>query len=245
MTLNDIFTQLAHGELSQVILGNDGNSLLSVPEDRRKQVASHIQLGLTALYTRFRLREGSLLVRVTPDVRAYILSADYATSNTESEVLTENRYIQDSVAAPFQNDLLKVERVYARSSVGHFNELDANKPDNPSAVTLTEFNSLVLPDTLKTDLLKVIYRGDHPPFDVHRVIPAPQLISVYIPPSYLQALLYFVASRALNPVGMVAEFHEGNGYMQKFEVECARLEQLNYSLDQEHGDGRFERNGWV
>jgi len=111
MTLNDIFTQLAHGELSQVILGNDGSSLLSAAEGRRKQVASHIQLGLTVLYTRFRLREGSLLVRVTPDVRAYILSADYATSNTESEVPTENRYIQDFVAVPFQNDLLKVERV--------------------------------------------------------------------------------------------------------------------------------------
>jgi hypothetical protein len=48
----------------------------------------------------------------------------------------------------------------------------------------------------------------------------------------MQALMYFVASRAHNPAGMSNEFHAGNTWYAKYEGECMRLKLENYEIDQ-------------
>ena len=66
-----------------------------------------------------------------------------------------------------------------------------------------------------------------------------------LPDAYLEALLYFVASRINNPIGMTNEFHAGNSYAAKYEQECARLEMLNLEVDQGYQNTRLRAGGWV
>ena len=64
-------------------------------------------------------------------------------------------------------------------------------------------------------------------------------------PIYLEALLMFVASRIMNPVGMSAEFHDGNNYAAKYEMACKKLEDQNVRLDKVTNNDRITRNGWA
>lgn len=237
MTLDDIFTQLAHGELSQLVLGNDGSGELGIPKERRLAVASSVSLGLTELHKRFLLREGVLNIQVDPEKRAYLLDPLFAESNTRSK---HAKYILDA-ATPFQDDLMKLERIYDSAGI----ELAWDEVDNPDAIMTMAYNSIVLPDTLVTESLKIVYRQDHPKFDKTYVKALPSKVPVELPPAFLSALLLFTASRLHTPVGMTSEFHDGNNYAAKFEAACMKLEELNYSLNRDNADTRFELNGWV
>ena len=68
---------------------------------------------------------------------------------------------------------------------------------------------------------------------------------IELPYSHLEALLYFIASRVHNPIGMANEFHAGNSWAAKYEHECVRLEQLNLRVDQGEDNTNFCRNGWI
>lgn len=248
MKLSEIFSQLAHGELSQLHIG--GGPEGTIEEADYPKLLSHINLGLSALYRRFPLKEGRLWLILQPGQATYSLNSMYAISTTRS--LSTLRYIQDTPDAPFKDDVNKIERVLTDS--GH--ELDLNVEGSeyscftPSLTVLRVPKVLVdpvieKPDTLKTSKLEVVYRATHPQLAVRLGLYDPARIEVDLPYAYLEALLYYVASRIHNPAGMSNEFHAGNNYAAKYEAACAELESLNLKVDQGRQNSRLERNGWV
>ena len=52
----------------------------------------------------------------------------------------------------------------------------------------------------------------------------PEITKVELPSSHLQALLYFVASRTYNPIGMTNELNAGNNWYANCEAACQELE---------------------
>lgn len=72
MTLDDIFFQLANGELSQLFVGT-GNAG-TIPDAQRKKIASSVQLGLKDLYKSFLLKEKSVQVDLVADQYEYPLN---------------------------------------------------------------------------------------------------------------------------------------------------------------------------
>jgi len=68
---------------------------------------------------------------------------------------------------------------------------------------------------------------------------------VQLPDSHLEALLFFVASRVNNPIGMTNEFNAGNSYAAKFEAACQALEEQGLQVDQDSQNTRLHRGGWV
>jgi hypothetical protein len=70
------------------------------------------------------------------------------------------------------------------------------------------------------------------------------MTEVNLPVTHLEPLLYFVASRIMNPVGASGEFHEGNNYAAKYEQACQQLEMHGFSLNTQASRDQFERNGW-
>lgn len=246
MTLQDIFNALSSGELSQMSIG--GKDAGVIDSQNRNKILPHINLGLTALFKRFRLKEGELTIQLKPDKLKYVLSSEFAFSQTGP-----NAYILDT-ESPFTDDLLKVEEVF--TELGFV--LPLNDAMQAHSVYTPRMNTLVvpalivnrsndLPDELKTGQLKLRYRANHtkitydPAFDYSYVDGDP----LELPDAYLEALLYFVASRVNNPIGMTNEFHAGNSYMMKYEQECQRLEAENYQLDMTPTNSRLRRNGWV
>lgn len=247
MKLSEIFSQLTTGELSQLSIG--GAQKGAIAEADYHKVLNSVNLGLADLFSRFTIKEGRLLLTLQTGKTNYSLLSNFAVNSRRS--VEPVRYIIDTVDEPFQDDINKVERIL--TDAGH--ELTLNREGDPESVitpsaTVIRVPKLLVvtgdrPDYLKTTQLEIFYRCTHP-FLVKR--PGyfdPGRVEVGLPRVYLQALLYFIASRMHNPVGMQTEFHSGNNYAMKYEQECARLAGLNLQIDQVQENTRLERNGWV
>lgn len=223
MKLQEIFDQLSYGEFSQLSIGGADTGVIN--EGNYARVLGHLNLGLTALFKRFKLKERRLTMPLQANADVYQLNFD---------------------------DILKIEKILTSDDV----ELSLNEEGNPYSCftpTLTSIRvpqsireqGTDLPDELLTTSLTVVYRANHPKLVMTLGVLTPQTKDIELPSSHLQALLYFVASRANNPVGMVNEFNAGNTWYKKYELECQRLEQENLQVDQAAGNYRLERNGWV
>ena len=238
MKLSDILDQLSHGELSQVHVG--GSDQCGVTEENRGTIVSHINMGLTELHKRFVLREGRFKIKVIPGKFTYLLDKKHSESNEGSD--SPEKFIKDA-DDPFENDLFKVERVYDEKN----HELALNDKDNELSLRTPSYNMLVIPDhkEFEAEELTVVYRANHPLLDFDDTVYPPEMVDVDLPMSHLEALLFYVAARVINPMGASGEFHEGNNYTSKFERAVQQLHAMNYRVDTQSSNTRFERNGWV
>lgn len=240
MKLSEIFQALTYGELRQLNIG--GAEGQGITKENQNEILTHVNLGLTELHKRFLLREGRVTLQLLPGVRTYTVSKKHAQSNRESWGV--EKYILDSMAQPFEDDLLKIERVYDAKG----QELGLNASEgygHPLNVRTVSMNTLVLPELLKGDTVDVVYRANHPQLIREDNSFDPTEIEVDLPYSHLEALLFYVASRVMNPIGAGGGFHEGNNYAAKFEAACALLDNQGLRLDVGDGNTRLQRNGWV
>lgn len=249
MKLQEIFDQLSAGEFEQISIGGQARGVIN--EANYRQVLTHINLGLTQLFTRFHLKEGRVKVAHQPGLYTYHLSSAYAVAGRRAG--TNTRYILDSTEVPFKDDILKVTKVLCEFGW----EMGLNDAANPLSAMTPTLTTLVLPALavdhdpsrtpywLRGDKSTVVYRATHPLLAVGLGIFDPTRIEIELPYSHLQALLYFIASRVNNPIGMTNEFHAGNNYAAKFEQACRELEAENIQVDQGSQENRLLRNGWV
>lgn len=223
MKLQEVFDQLSAGEFSQISIGGQPSGVIN--EANQELVVQHINLALTAIYKRFNLREGRLRFSLDNTADTYAVQAD---------------------------DLLKIEQVITDGGT----ELTLNDNSDPFSCSTPSLNSLRLnpaialqseglPDQYKTSGLTVVYRANHPRIVVKYGVLNPLIKSLELPYSHLQALLYFVASRAHNPIGMQAEFNAGNAWYAKYEMECQELEAKGLQVQESEQNTRLHRNGWV
>lgn len=139
-------------------------------------------------------------------------------------------------------DITKIERVYDPDGY----ELALNLIGDVNTVRTTGYRTLVIPSALTGLQLKVVYRANHPLLDESKWSD-PENAEIDIPEACLEALLWYVASRMMNPNGFTGGngFHEGNNYITKYEAACAALEQFNIRGDSSEVNDRLVRNGWV
>lgn len=247
--LSEIYEQLTMGELSQVSLG--GGELGAITEANSRHVANHIKLGLTALYKRFELKRGRLIVQLFPDQEDYLLTQRYATNGKNT--MEPRRWILDTVDKPFGDDILKILGVTGDTGNAfvlndYSDEYSIMTPTMESLrVPRSIVNSLpfVTPDEYRTSKLTLDYQANHPNFMPRVGYFDPELVNIELPASHTQALLYFVASRVNNPIGMGQEFNAGNNWAQRFEQECVRLEMDGNEINDQSGNTRARRGGWV
>lgn len=237
MILQDIFDQLSYGELSQLFVAGDTESGGLREEDKPRMIA-HIQLALSALHKRFLLKQKQLTISIQEGRSTYVLKDSYSLHNEQSNELV--KYIDDA-EEPFKNDLLQVERVLDDKG----NELALNDHTNPESIRTPAYDILIVPPDLETETLTVLYRADHPKINPIMGQYVSFQEEVALPVTHLEPLLYFVASRIMNPVGMDREFHEGNNYAQKYEMACQELERHGYQLNSHDSNHKFRNNGWV
>lgn len=139
------------------------------------------------------------------------------------------------------NDAQRIERIIDPSG----NELTINSIGDDLAIRTPTLKSFTFPKAPSFSTVTVFYRATHPKFDESLIEMRPEDITVELPEEYLEPLLYYVASRVLNPVGISGTFHEGNNYTAKFEAACERLRVENIRVDSVGENTRLEDNGWV
>lgn len=256
MKLQDVFDQLSYGELSQISIGGGKPGIIE--EATWPRVLAHVQLGLTALYKRFILKEGRVKIALVNDLETYRMHSDYSIHSLRRPL--EAHYLMDSLTARFSDDILKIERVLTdyryddregrRHEVGLNNLADEYSVFTPNLTTLKVPLDIVghgwdLPLALKTDNLEVVYRANHPKIVIPIGYFEPTRTDIELPESHLMALCYFIASRVHNPIGMTNEFHAGNSYAAKYEAECAELENEGLEINTGSQSTRLRRGGWA
>ena len=246
MKLQEIFDQLTHGELSQISFGG-GEAGVIAPSNYSK-VVSHVNLGLTSLHKRFPLKEGRVGLQLVPGITTYNITSKFALNSRSTREPV--KYVIDTVDAPFKDDIHKIERVL--TSDGY--ELPLNDgSDMYSLYTPTVARlripevivaqSIDLPDQFKTETLEIVYRANHVKINPEDLMP--DEVEVHLPESHVEALLYYIASRCHNPVGLQTEFQIGSAYSAKYEQACQELERFNLLVDQGSQNTRLANGGWV
>lgn len=248
MKLQEVFDQLTYGELSQLSIG--GNEMGVISPANYNRLVPHVNLGLTQLYKRFPLKEGRFKLELQSNRTVYPLTSKYAVSSRSSQELV--RYIKDSLSAPFKEDIHKIEKVVASTGYEYSlnDESDEYGMFTPSATVLRVSLDVAdqvmdLPDELKTRMVEIVYRANHPLIIADGADLEPDLINLELPYSHLEPLLLFIASRVHTPTGMTNETNMGNTYFAKYEAACQLLEVKGLQVDQGSQNSRLYRNGWV
>jgi len=244
MKLKEIFDQLTYGELSQISIGGGAAGAIRV-QDYPKMIA-HVNLALTALYKRFKLKEGRFTLQLQPGVYTYQLNSKFAASNKSRGPV---KYIND-LAFPFKDDLLKVEHIYSSSGF-EFNvnnaadKLSMNTPNQRTLVVPKDIVDQLdtLTEDLKTSTLEIVYRANHVKLAYEDV--EPEEIELELPETHVDALLLFVGARVHTPAGLGESESTGNTYYQKYEFACQQLENQDFQIDHGTQYNKLERNGWV
>lgn len=250
MLLNDIYDQLAYGELRQLVLGSGeiDSAVVGLPPENYHRLLPFVKAGLTELHKRFALRESSFAVALQPDKVSYHLTPAFAQSNGASAEPV--KYIIDTDEA-FVDNLMRVERVYGTYRAEEY-KIPLNALLDKEAIRTPRYDMLVIPsDTekapwlLETTSLKVVFRADHPPIDTATANATPESTPIYLSSTYLEALTFYIASRATNPHGASDTFHDGNNYAAKFEQAVMQLKEYNFDLDEDEGHTKFADRGWA
>lgn len=237
MTLLEILKDLTYGELKGLAVGNlDPEDNESQPDPKvYSQIISHLNRGLTKIFTRFFISSQELYIDQFEGIEEYILDYKYAQSNTAS---TEPyKWIADTAEKPFQSDVLKIEQVFDEE--GH--ELFLNDPTEELSIYSPTARSIQVPYANEFNSIAVQYRASHPRIVWDYTTDA-ALVSVEVPEALYMALLYFIAARATPlPVGADA----GTNFMQLYEIECQSVEKYGLHIQPNVGPWRFDAHGWV
>ncbi len=224
MKLKYIIDSLKYGELSQLYTDN-------FSENDYGKILSHINLGLTELHKRFLIRNGSVNILTLDGLNLYVLDSKYSSESFDSLVTP---YLLDS-DNPFKNDVLKIDSVTE----------NGNDLLQSGEAKVINYNSIYLYSNVADRVITVGYRASHPFIEVKDSYFDLDEEEVSIPNSHLEALIYYVASRMLNPYNQPNTMHEGNNYAAKFEKACKLLEETDYNLVEGYSFNRFTSNGWV
>lgn len=151
MKLEDLFSRLSYGELSNLSIGNEGRG--SIREEDIPKVVAHTNDGLLRIYSRFVLSTKQLLVEQVRHITNYHLIPKFAES-TGSDV--EWPYIKDLPDEKFQGDLIRVLEVHDDRG-----ELPLNDTGNPRSLFTPYPQVLQVPEPRAGKPLSIEYQARH------------------------------------------------------------------------------------
>ena len=216
MNLKNVIDQLSHGELRNVFMADTSDGELG--ERQKEMLITHVTMGLSALHTRFFLKERTHIENLVSGTGSYMVDAP---------------------------DLLRIEMV--RDLVK--DEYMINVLGEPESLHTSDYRTLDVPlalyGKLESPVLEVFYRANHLPLDTMAKYLPLDRTEIDLPYTHLEALILYVSSRVMNPVGMSETFHDGNNYAAKYEKACQRLELSGFELSQTGGVNKFAKGGWV
>lgn len=214
MNLQTIFTELSHGELSQVVLGQGGEHEEGVPTAKRRGMAAHVQGALTRLHSRFDLSklrtqitpvEGQTVYLIDDAKLLKIVDVFDADGNT---INLNNTSVVEGVTTPTYNTLSIPES----SDVGPLTvsyRIDHEPLDMGTAVTA----------------------------------PQAVLINVSPVFTYPIAL-FVASRMTTPMGASATGYAEGDTYMARFDQVCAELKMNGFEMGHSSENTRFEANGW-
>lgn len=242
MKLIDLFTDLTYGDLWNLWLGGFNPTHPESEPDPVKyaQLVAAVNAGLNQLYIEFFLRSEEHYVALNQAQTTYKLHSDYAQTNTASAIPIEDRYIMDTAEFPFVDNVLKIEEVYDEDGV----KLPLNDTTEDLSVYTPAYNTIQVPYPEDGMTISVQFRATHPRI-VYTDITTfdPDTIEIELPNSLKDALVYYVASRLLRPMGGERTVEADNYFnLYKDAINITKTEGLE--TQGETLGSKFEDRGW-
>ena len=240
MKLSDLFSQLSVGELNNLSMSLDGSG--DIDELAKPKIVHHANQVLTALYTRFPHKTDYVKVLLQEDLHKYYLRAEHAVSNTDQLNLAP-RYIQDSVAEPFDPNLSKIIAIQDEDAECYRDvEVSINDLSKAVSVKKISFDGFWVKSPVAGNIYTVEYQCLHPkltvdiPNDDEEIVLAPVLH---------EALTAGIAARVHAPIGSEDSTMKAAAYSNIYEGICLRAEAddtLQTSISNEHD--KLREGGW-
>lgn len=236
MNLNQLFTDLALGELSNLSM-TENNTI--IPE-KRPQITTYTNEALLALYSRFVLKENDLLIEMREGVTNYHLLKRYARSQYDESNPPDRwhlPYILDTIAEPFPEDVIKILAVH--NSFGM--KLPLNDLENCLSVFSPQSKLLQVPFPIPGQALAVEYQARHTILN-HCDCGD----EIYLPDVLHGALRAYIASKVFMHMNTQENTAKGQEHSLVYETACAEaVEKDLVSSSSSTTNVRFEKRGWI
>jgi len=236
MLLSELFEHLIHGELSQLSITGNGTK---VAQKDYAKLTSHINLALTALFTRFNFRQEEVIIQQYDDITSYYLRPQFAVNSGSSEPI---KYLVDTPESPFIKSIIKVEQAF--NEIGE--EIGINAEDDENSIYTPSYDQVQITEPNSENSTSIIYRALH-----DKLIAGPttdlETIEVNIPPFLVTPISLFIANNLINTINTINKDGTvvGNNYLTKYEAFCNRIEMEGLIAKDIYNKDVIESNGWV
>ena len=233
MNIEDLFTNLSYGELSNLSLSGEGSG--TILEDSQPKIIRYANEGLLRLFSRFVLKQSDVLIEMVAHITNYHLIKKYAESVYNPDEV-HFPYIKDLINEPFKEDVIKVLEVYTSEG----NLVPLNDSERKDSVFTPVGNVLQVPRPLDRRSLSVMYQARHEKLDHNK---QDQLIEI---PEVLEgALTAFIAYKVFSHMNSDGSSVKAQEHMQIYENICNEaVEHDLVSTSTSTTNSRFEKRGW-
>jgi hypothetical protein len=233
MLLSEFFEHLTFGELSQLFLTGNG---VEIEAREYPKIAAHLNLALTALYSRFPLRTEEIIVQEYDDITMYFLRPEFAVNSGSAEAI---KYLVDTVNYPFVGRVLKIEQAFNEDG----EEILLNDDRYADSIYTPQFDVIQIPEPVATNSVSILYRANH---DKVVIAPSTDLttVNLNIPDFLITPIKYYMANNLISPLAGENE-GIGNNFLAKYEQECQRIEMQGLFNPDTLLDERLKAGGWV
>lgn len=235
MTLDDLFKDLSFGPAANLALMGEGSGI--TPETSYPRIINAINASLTELYTRFQIRQKTIVVRAIEGRYLYPLKRVHAFTDPTPGF---DKFIMDGVGDLFMEDILQIQLVS-----GAFGELTNinDRNSNFQTVFIPSASTIQLVEPGINEEFMVEYRAGHPKLALETTDLAS--VQVDVPQVYLPAFLEHVAGKIYQSLNGAENTAKGTEHLQEFERLCGNHEIRN--TDASHQSSSNDRpaiNGW-
>ncbi|MER9436684.1 hypothetical protein NKJ04_17475 [Mesorhizobium sp. M0618] len=236
MKIVDLFRRLAFGELSNLAI-NKGNGVLA--EEKHPQMIQYANEALLRIFSRFVLKERSLILEQTTHVMDYHLIREYAVTSDSGSV--RHRYIIDTPEEPFKEDVIRILAVYEDVTGCQF---PLNDIDNPQSLFTPKPSVLQIGNPKDGVRVAIVYQARHPVLDDRVGQILDQEIDV---PFYLEsALQNYVGYKTYCHMNGQENIIKGQEYLSAYEAICLDIEQRDLANQSVHtSHNKLEQRGFV
>lgn len=233
MNLDELYTDLSYGELSNLSMSGDMGG--SISEESQPKIIRACNEGLTRLYSRFILKENDVLIELVDHITNYHLVQRFSRSVGDEE---ENyRYIMDLPHEPFKADVLKILQVYGDHGV----EVPLNDAESYASVFTPQHNVLQVPRPVTGRSLSIMYQASH-----EKLVDGDNEQEIFLPDVLHGALRAFIAYKIYSQINTQEATAKAQEHLNQFEAVCTEAVEkdlVNTSVSQTNS--KFQKRGFA
>lgn len=233
MNLDDLYTDLSYGELSNLSMSGDMGG--SIAEESQPKIIRACNEALTRLYSRFILKENDVLIEQESHITNYHLVDRFSLNRGEPE--EDYRYIRDTSGEPFKGDVLKILSVFGDHGI----EYPLNDTENPNSVFTPQYNVLQVPRPVQGRSLSILYQASH-----EKLVDGDNEQEIILPDVLYGALRAFIAYKIYSQINTQEATAKAQEHLNQFESVCTEAVEkdlVNTSISQTNS--KFQKRGFA